>query len=87
MAESVSQIRKRLQGDITQTVCNEEAGSFSRLWGRDCWIADSVLKLIQCSIHEEMDRNNANDPLFKVWRYCEELREKNRLGDFSETID
>lgn len=86
MSESIGQIRADIQGDTPLAVCNREAGSFSRLWGRDCWIADSVLKLIQCSIDEEMDASDPNDPLFKVHKYCDELREKNRLGDFADTI-
>jgi hypothetical protein len=49
-------------------------------------VADSVLKLIQCSIDEEMDLGNPNDPLFKVRQYCQELREKNRIGEFAEVI-
>lgn len=84
--KSVSQIREELQGDTQQVVCNQEAGSYSRLWGRDCWVVDSVLKLIQCSIDEDMDRHDPKNPLFKVWKYCEELREKNRLGIFEDTI-
>jgi len=87
MPESITEIRRSIQGDTKMVVCNKEAGSFSHLWGRDCWVADSVLKLIQCSIDEEMDRNDPTDPLFKVWTYCKELREKNRLGDFDSTIE
>jgi len=79
-------LRTELQGDTPLLSCNKEAGSFSRLWGRDCWVADSVLKLIQCSIDEEMDLGNPNDPLFKVHQYCQELREKNHIGEFAEVI-
>lgn len=80
-------LRTELQGDTTLLVCNREAMSFSRLWGRDCWVADTVLKLIQCSIDEDMDKHNAKDPLFKVWKYCENLREQNRIGEFPNQID
>lgn len=79
-------LRQELQGATPLIVCNKEAGSFSRLWGRECWVADSVLKLIQCSIDEQMIKDDPNDPLFKVWKYCEELREKNRIGEFSDVI-
>ena len=79
-------LRQDLRGDTPLTSCNKEAGSFSELWGRDCWVADSVLSLIQCSIEEEMDSSNLQDPLFKVYKYCGELREKNRLGTFSDVI-
>lgn len=82
----LTQVRQELQGDRPLLTCNREAGSFSRLWGRECWIADSVLTLVQCSIDEQMDANNPNDPLFKVYQYCEELRQKNRIGDFADTI-
>lgn len=82
----LARLRAELQGDTPLTTCNREAGSFSRLWGRECWVADSFLKLIQCSIDEEMDANDPNDPLFKVYQYCEELREKNRIGEFAEVI-
>lgn len=82
----LTQLRAELQGDTPLIVCNQEAGSFSRLWGRDCWIANSVLQLIQCSIEEEMDRNDPEDPLLKVYQYCERLREKNRVGEFAEVI-
>lgn len=79
-------LRTELQGDTPLNTCNREAGSFSRLWGRDCWVADSVLKLIQCSIDEEMNAHDPNDPLFRVHQYCEQLREKNRIGEFAEVI-
>jgi hypothetical protein len=80
------QLRQELRGSTPLSTCNKEAGSFSELWGRDCWIADSVLSLIQCSIDEEMDSSNLSDPLYKVYQYCEKLREKNRIGDFADTI-
>lgn len=80
-------VRQGIQGDTKLTVCNEEAGSFSQLWGRNCWVADSVLQLIQCSIDEEMDASNPDDSLYKVHQYCDRLREKNRLGDFPDTIE
>lgn len=79
-------LHAELQGDTKELVCNREAGSFSHLWDRDCWVADSVLSLIQCSIDEKMDRHDPNDPLFKVWKYCKDLRELNRIGEFPETI-
>lgn len=82
----LANVRAEIQGDTELTVCNREAGSFSRLWGRDCWITDSVLSLVQCSIEEGMNRSDPNDPLWSVYRYCDELREKNRIGDFPETI-
>jgi hypothetical protein len=78
--------REEIQGNAEMYICNREAGSFSRLWGRDCWVADTVLKLIQSSIDEEMKAHDPNDPLFKVHQYCEELREKNRIGTFPESI-
>jgi hypothetical protein len=71
------------------TVCNKENGSFSELWGRDCWVADSVLKLVIC----EADRlfEQSNDPevdrtLKGIMAYCDELREKNRVY-FADTIE
>lgn len=82
----LQKLRQGLRGSTPLNVCNKEAGSFSELWGRDCWVADSVLSLIQCSIDEEMDKHNPKDPLFKVWKYCEQLREKNRVGEFADVI-
>lgn len=84
--KTAEEIRAELQGDTSLIVCNREAGSYSRLWGRGCWVADSVLSLIQSSIDEEMDSQNLDDPLFKVWTYCKELREKNRIGEFPDTV-
>jgi hypothetical protein len=83
----LQRVRDAIQGDTAMTTCNREAGSFSRLWGRECWIADSVLSLIQSSIDEEMDKHAPNDPLYRVWLYCEELKEKNRIGNFPTAID
>lgn len=80
------QLREQLRGSTALVVCNQEAGSFSELWGRDCWVTDSVLKLIQCSIDEDMDSSDPSDPLFKVYQYCERLRCKNRVGEFAEII-
>lgn len=84
--QSAFEIRKELQGDTPLIVCNREAGSYSSLWARDCWVADSVLKLVQCSIDEKMDKHDPTDPLFKVWQYCQELREKNRIGEFNDVV-
>ena len=77
---------QELRGDTPEITCNKEAGSYSHLWGRNCWVGDSMLKLIQCSIDEEMNRHDPNDPLWKVYQYCEQLREKNRIGDFADVI-
>lgn len=82
----LQETRQEIQGDTEQYICNREAGSFSCLWGRNCWVADSVLKLIQSSIDEEMNAQDPNDPLFKVHQYCDKLREKNRIGEFTDTI-
>lgn len=79
-------LHAELQGNTPELTCNREAGSFSHLWGRECWVADSVLDLVQCSIDEEMDSHDPSDPLFKVWTYCRELREKNRIGEFPDVI-
>jgi hypothetical protein len=85
-ATELAEVRRDIQGDTKMETCNREAGSFSRLWGRDCWVADSVLSLIQSSIDEEMDAGNPSDPLFKVHQYCDKLREKNRIGEFPDIV-
>lgn len=82
----LTQVRADIQGDTELAVCNEEAGSFSRLWGRNCWVADTVLKLIQCSVEEEIQSRTLDDPLYKVHLYCYQLREKNRIGEFPDVI-
>jgi hypothetical protein len=69
-------------------VCNKEDGSFSQLWGRDCWVADSVLKLIH--VHADLLYEQSNDPavgeaLRKIMAYCNELRDNNRVY-FADTI-
>ena len=74
-----------------KTVCNKENGSFSNLWGRKCWVADSMLKLVQSQISllaenncEEFEaQNNSDHPFWKLTKslnaYCEELRTQNGL--------
>jgi hypothetical protein len=64
------------------TVCNKENGSFSQLWGRDCWVADSVLKLIMChaeDLDQKVTTKEAEWAIKKIVDYCKELREQNRL--------
>ena len=75
----------------TKTVCNRENGSRSSLWGRNCWIADSLLSLLQSHIETLTEnrcdqfgaQNNPDHPLWKLAKdldyYCEELRVKNGL--------
>jgi hypothetical protein len=87
MSANAERIYRELRGNTEQAVCNKEAGCYSHLWGRDCWAVDSVLSLIECSIDEQMDRHNPQDPLFKVWKYCQDMREKNRIGDFPDTLE
>lgn len=77
-----------------KTVCNRENRSRSDLWGRQCWIADSVLSLVQ-SRAEYLFQQNASkfsnadiDPNSPLWAlledinyYIEELRVKNGLRE------
>jgi hypothetical protein len=65
----------------TVIVCNKENGSFSQLWGRDCWVADSVLSLVYTHadlLYEQSTDENVDAALKKIMSYCEELREKNK---------
>jgi len=76
-----------------KTTCNRENGSQSDLWGRNCWIADSVANLIQSRIEYlgtiHADKFGADtDPDHPLWafiedlnRYCEEIRVRNGLRD------
>lgn len=70
------------------TVCNKENGSFSQLWGRDCWVADSVLKLVEIEADRLYEQNTEGEAvdvaLTRVMDYCKELREKNRIYFASE---
>lgn len=56
-----------------QIVCNQEAGCMSALFGRNCWVADSMLKLIISSVDE------IESPVARqVEEYAQELRAKNK---------
>lgn len=73
------------------TVCNKENGSFSQLWGRDCWVADSVLKLVEVEADRLFEQNTEGEAvdtaLKRIMAYCQELREKNRIYFASEVDD
>lgn len=69
--------------------CNQENGCMSELWGRDCWIADSMLKLVEAAFDAgEYPRqdDSASDVCEKVVAYCKELRKKNREPHFDDVI-
>lgn len=72
-------------------VCNKENGSFSQLWGRGCWVADSVLKLIEVEADRLYEQNTDGEAvdaaLKKIMSYCKELREQNRIYFASEIDD
>ena len=61
-----------------KTVCNQENGCMSELFGRQCWIADSMLKLIIAFVDEKGLTNGEVQICKEVEGYCTELREKNR---------
>lgn len=72
------------------TVCNKENGSFSQLWGRDCWVAESVLKLVEIEadrLYEQNTEGEAVDATLKrIMAYCKHLREQNRVY-FADEIE
>lgn len=73
----------------TIQVCNKENGSFSELWGRDCWVADSMLKLIEAAFDSGEYRNQsegAQEVCRAVEKYCKELRQKNKEPHFSDIV-
>ncbi len=37
---------------MSKTVCNQEKGAMSELFGRDCWVADAMLKLVISSVDD-----------------------------------
>lgn len=70
--------------------CNKERGSFSQLWGRDCWVADSLVSLVL--VHAETLFERSEDPatdeaLKSIMEYCKELREKNRQEFWPDEIE
>jgi hypothetical protein len=73
----------------TIKVCNKENGSFSQLWGRDCWVADSVLKLVEAAFDPGEYRNQskgAREVCQAVENYCKELRQLNREPYFADVV-
>ncbi len=69
--------------------CNRENGAFSELWGRNCWVADSVLTLIMSFIEpgEWHDTSpGAQEVCQKVEAYCQKLRLKNKEPHFDDVI-
>jgi hypothetical protein len=61
-----------------KTVCNEENGSFSQLFGRKCWVADSMLSLVQSFVDEKGTTPEAAKLATDVENYCKELRQMNQ---------
>jgi hypothetical protein len=77
----------------TIKTCNKENGSFSQLWGRDCWVADSVLKLVEAAFDPGEYHNQsegAREVCQAVEKYCKELRQLisnlDKLPDFREAF-
>jgi len=64
-----------------KTVCNQENGSTSSLWNRRCWIADSMLSLVDSHLEYlyEIHENMPEEVYTKLHRYIEELRVDNGL--------
>lgn len=62
-------------------VCNRENGCFSQLFGRDCWVADSMLKLIEShadTLYEQSQSADVDKAVKSIIEYCKELRAKNK---------
>lgn len=69
-------------------VCNEENGSMSQLWGRNCWVADSAISLIESHAETLFIKSfgaEAYEVIESILDYCKELREKNR-NHFDDVI-
>jgi hypothetical protein len=63
------------------TTCNKENGCYSSLWGRDCWVADSMLKLIYShadTLYEQSESSDVDKAIKSIMDYCDELRKKNK---------
>ena len=74
-----------------KTVCNRENESMSDLWGRNCWVADSLASLISSHVETLGEKYGEklgvlNDPDSPFWQmikdleyFCEELRVQNGM--------
>lgn len=74
---------------MNKVVCNQENGSFSELFGRDCWVADSMLKLIQSAFEPGEHWDTSDDQhelLLALDSYCNQLRQKNKEPHFDDVI-
>jgi len=72
-----------------KTICNKENGSFSELFGRDCWVADSMLKLVEVAFEPGEYRNTSPDAQAvceAVVKYCKELRQENKEPHFDDVV-
>lgn len=70
------------------TVCNKEDGCMSELFGRDCWVAHSMLSLIGSAIenHYEKDLGPEVDAVLKnLDAYRKRLQADNK-NYFDDTI-
>lgn len=66
--------------DTPKTTCNKENGSFSDLWGRQCWVADSMLKIVQSRLEDVYEQGVIPEETYQALRRCiEELRVDNGL--------
>lgn len=62
-------------------VCNEENGCMSQLFGRGCWVTESILGLIEShveTLHEKDLGDKADEVCQSILDYCKDLKEKNR---------
>ena len=85
----MSNLTDEARAKDTLTICNRENGSFSQLFGRDCWVADAMVSLIQSAFEpgEMFDTTDETHALLvKIENYCKELRQKNREPYFDDTI-
>jgi len=68
-------------------ICNKENGCFSELFGRDCWVANSMLDLIDSYLEDMWNpRFSKEEVINRTIDYIKELKEKNK-NYFEDYID
>lgn len=67
-------------------VCNKENGCMSETFGRDCWVADSMLKLVEARFDPGEFPEPDATAYEKVVAYCRELRQMNKEPHFDDVI-
>jgi hypothetical protein len=62
-------------------VCNEENGCMSQLFGRNCWVANSFIGLIEShaeTLYEKNLGDSADEVCKSILEYCKQLKQDNK---------